>query len=139
MSNFSQLACPENPKVPEVVIRRANCQQTSPSVMDGETFEDILQARKVCSSCSVIKECLAWAVWFEPCGVWGGLTPGERKPLRNGEALIDLQEMARIAEFRDNLFSGKTVFALALEYGVEERTIYRWRAEVRRADTAVSA
>jgi hypothetical protein len=40
-------------------------------------------AQAVCFSCPVREECLAYAMeWEEPDGVWGGLTPAQRRALR---------------------------------------------------------
>ena len=37
------------------------------------------QAKAICATCSVINQCLAWAVLVnEPRGVWGGKTADER-------------------------------------------------------------
>ncbi len=36
-------------------------------------------AKRICRACSVITQCLAWAVETgEPWGIWGGTTPEER-------------------------------------------------------------
>ena len=43
------------------------------------------RAKAVCATCPVIKDCLSWAMDVaEPYGVWGGLTPDERRDLRTG-------------------------------------------------------
>ena len=40
------------------------------------------QAKAVCSSCSVVENCLRWAlVTREPYGVWGGKSVDEREEL----------------------------------------------------------
>lgn len=40
-------------------------------------------AKAVCKTCTVKQECLAWAERVpEAYGIWGGLTPEERKELR---------------------------------------------------------
>ncbi len=37
------------------------------------------EAKRICRSCSVVTQCLAWAVETgEPWGIWGGTTPEER-------------------------------------------------------------
>ena len=41
------------------------------------------QARRVCMSCEVRLECAEWAITHnEEYGMWGGLTPRERKEIR---------------------------------------------------------
>jgi len=41
-----------------------------------------MRAKAVCAGCSVIENCLRWAVdTREPYGVWGGLSPEDRESL----------------------------------------------------------
>jgi WhiB family redox-sensing transcriptional regulator len=41
-------------------------------------------AKAVCATCPVVDQCLAWALAAgEPYGVWGGLSPEERRRLRS--------------------------------------------------------
>jgi WhiB family redox-sensing transcriptional regulator len=45
------------------------------------------RARAVCSGCPVRDECLQWALSTgQAAGVWGGLTPDERRALRRRPA-----------------------------------------------------
>jgi WhiB family redox-sensing transcriptional regulator len=40
------------------------------------------EARRICSTCTVRKKCLEYALAAgETAGMWGGLTPDERRPL----------------------------------------------------------
>jgi WhiB family redox-sensing transcriptional regulator len=44
-----------------------------------EEISDYTDARRVCSTCPVIAECLEWATAVnEPAGMWGGMTTRER-------------------------------------------------------------
>lgn len=117
-------------KIPVAITDDAACKGVNPRIMDGETIPDIHAARGVCMECPVKNICKEWAVWHEPDGVWAGLTPGERKKLRNGKPLINIEEQLEIINYAENLFSGKTVKVLAEEYKVTERTIYRWRHDL---------
>jgi WhiB family redox-sensing transcriptional regulator len=61
------------------------CQETDPEAFYAEKGDwgSIRQAKKLCESCPVIKECGEYAIAaMEPYGVWGGLTPRERVALR---------------------------------------------------------
>ena len=41
-----------------------------------------MRAKAVCAGCSVIENCLRWALdTREPYGVWGGLSPEDRESL----------------------------------------------------------
>ena len=47
---------------------------------EGDSY---LQAKQVCAECPIKTECLEYALRnFEEFGVWGGLTPKQRRPLR---------------------------------------------------------
>ena len=104
--------------------------------MDGETRENIQAARTVCGGCPVSEQCGEWAIWHEPTGVWAGMTPRERKVLRKGESLINIEDIQVLRQLIANLFSGKTVEALAEEYKVTDRTIYRWREQIKELNIA---
>jgi WhiB family redox-sensing transcriptional regulator len=46
----------------------------------------VRQAKEMCAICPVRAECLQYALdENEPDGIWGGLTPDERRPLRRGD------------------------------------------------------
>lgn len=40
-------------------------------------------AKNICNKCEHINQCADWGVKNEVHGVWGGMTPAERKKLRN--------------------------------------------------------
>lgn len=49
----------------------------------GPALEQTERAKSVCRSCSVINECLEWALESnQDAGVWGGLNEDERRALR---------------------------------------------------------
>lgn len=72
--------------------RQAACRGMSPDAFfpDGEangTNADYDAAKAVCANCPVTAECLAWAYENqERTGVWGGMTPLERKRHRKNVA-----------------------------------------------------
>jgi WhiB family transcriptional regulator, redox-sensing transcriptional regulator len=39
-------------------------------------------AKNICNSCPVQLDCLSYAMYHEPYGIWGGLTEREREQLR---------------------------------------------------------
>lgn len=60
---------------------------------DGGSGTDIyMLARTICNRCEVRQECLEWALRHEDWGMWGGLTPVERKRLRS-KLKIRLEEV----------------------------------------------
>lgn len=50
------------------------------SALVQETYRD---AKRICAGCEHITECAEWGIKNEVHGVWGGLTPSDRKRLRN--------------------------------------------------------
>ena len=64
---------------------RANpvCMETDPELFFPETWVEARDAKKLCSTCPVRTACLAYAIETnQQDGIWGGLTPEERRRLR---------------------------------------------------------
>lgn len=73
---------PVLPSPPEWVAD-ALCAQTDPELFFPEKGEPARPAKKVCASCDVRAQCLAWALETQQRhGIWGGLSERERRPLR---------------------------------------------------------
>lgn len=61
----------------------ALCAQTDPDLFHPETGQTSATAKRVCMGCPVRRQCLEHAVTHgENVGVWGGMTPGQRKAIR---------------------------------------------------------
>ena len=57
---------------------------TSP---DGGAAEQVVQALRICGTCTVRRQCLEFALrTHETEGIWGGTTPQERVRARRAEA-----------------------------------------------------
>jgi hypothetical protein len=52
-------------------------------VVVGQRLNAYVDAKKICLSCSHLKECGAWAIQNEKHGFWGGYSPEERKQIRS--------------------------------------------------------
>jgi WhiB family redox-sensing transcriptional regulator len=62
---------------------RALCAQTDPEAFFPEKGGSTREAKKICSSCPVRAECLAYALAHdERFGIWGGLSERERRRLK---------------------------------------------------------
>jgi WhiB family redox-sensing transcriptional regulator len=49
-------------------------------------YQDTIWAKKMCEECPVLKSCRNYAIEAkEPFGIWGGLTPVERRTYRRSE------------------------------------------------------
>jgi WhiB family redox-sensing transcriptional regulator len=68
--------------------KRAACKDEDPELffpvgVDGPALLQIAEAKAVCRRCPVVNECLTWALTMgEDDGVWGAMTPDERRKLR---------------------------------------------------------
>jgi WhiB family redox-sensing transcriptional regulator len=54
---------------------------------DGHLEEDYA-ARKLCASCPVVNECAEWGIAHEIYGIWGGLTPQNRRTIRRQRGIV---------------------------------------------------
>jgi WhiB family redox-sensing transcriptional regulator len=62
--------------------KRALCRQLDPEVWFPEPWEDETPAKLICGRCAVREACLAYALDAnEEYGVWGGLSPEERREM----------------------------------------------------------
>ena len=113
----------------------AICLGAEPSIFDGDSLTDVLEAKKICSACPIQAMCLDWATQTQDAGVWGGSTPDERKKLRGGTDPADIGEIRLLENNRARLLSDPAA-ALAAEFDVAERTIYRWRKNIRQNQKA---
>ena len=69
----------------------ALCAQTDPDLFfpepGAQSVHQTRAAKKVCGSCGVVAECLAYALNKNiDYGVWGGMSPRQRRPFRKDAA-----------------------------------------------------
>jgi WhiB family redox-sensing transcriptional regulator len=65
----------------------ALCAQTDPDLFFPDLGGSAKAAKAVCAGCDVAAECLAYALEHgEREGIWGGLSPLERRKLERGAA-----------------------------------------------------
>ena len=62
-------------------------------VVVGQRLNAYVDAKKICLSCSHLKECGAWAIQNEKHGFWGGYSPEERKQIRSKLNIILTEDM----------------------------------------------
>jgi WhiB family transcriptional regulator, redox-sensing transcriptional regulator len=65
-------------------MRDASCREPAYSGVNffPERGEDLLPAKRVCGSCLVVDECIAFAVEHHERGIWGGTSERERRDIR---------------------------------------------------------
>jgi WhiB family redox-sensing transcriptional regulator len=70
---------------------RALCREEDPELFfpigtTGPAATQVEQAKVVCRRCSVVEDCLTWALeTAQESGVWGGTSEDERRALRRRE------------------------------------------------------
>jgi WhiB family redox-sensing transcriptional regulator len=111
-------------------FRDAKCTGQDPTIFDGETLRDILQAKKICNECPIRAACARWAIRTQDFGVWGSLTPRERRRKAKGMEVIDITELHLLETDLEKLVSDSPIEQLAVEFKVTTRTIHRWRKKV---------
>ena len=72
--------------LPAWVQRGACVGAPDPNLWYPERGQSSEPAKRICARCPVREKCPAWALEHETFGVWGGLTPNERKRLRKDAA-----------------------------------------------------
>lgn len=71
-------------------MRESVCAQTDPELWYPETGQSLRSAKRICRTCPVRDECLAYALKHdERFGVWGGLSERERRALKRRPLLLD--------------------------------------------------
>lgn len=82
---------------------RALCRETDPELFfpigtTGHAVGTIEQAKRICSGCQVVGECLDYALATnQDSGIWGGLSEDERRDIRRQRAAIRRAERAAAA------------------------------------------
>ena len=104
----------------------ANCKDADPTIFFAESNSKIAQAKQVCAGCPIQQMCLDWAVENAEDGVYGAMTPRERKKIRKGADIIDINEIRQMKDQREIILHSALDTAIAY-FKVNERTIYRWR------------
>lgn len=68
--------------------KRAACQGVDPDLFFPERGASVVEAKKVCDSCPIQKECLEYALAVnEKHGIWGGTSERERRRIRHQRAM----------------------------------------------------
>lgn len=117
--------------LPEAFTQAA-CKGKNPRIFDSNHPAAIAAARKVCGSCPIQSECLTWALTAGEEGFWGGHTADERKAIAGKKQLSALDELEARRSARARLLSEVALIELANEFQVTERTIMRWRKQIKR-------
>jgi hypothetical protein len=109
-----------------------NCKSSQdPDIFFSEDAAGIRQAKIICATCPVLSKCFDYGQ-SEEFGIFGGLTPAERRshkiqPQPQRLPLIDLVAQKRFIE-------KASVSQVSRRYQVEPRTVQRWRKILKNYD-----
>ena len=110
-----------------------NCRTVEdPDIFFSEKAQVIKQAKALCSSCQVRSKCLAYGA-FQDWGIFGGLTPAERKLNNSSPPLQRLSLVDLVAQKR--FLEKASVSQVSRRYNVEARTVQRWRKILKNYDS----
>ena len=113
----------------------ALCAQTDPELFfpekDGGNSRE---ARKICGTCDVRRQCLEYALTHHETGIWGGTSDRERMRMRNAKpgqpTLYNAHREVRNATIHQLAALGTLSPAeIAEQAGCTERTVHRVRKE----------
>ena len=126
-----------------------------PTAQSGPAHQaQVAEAKAVCARCPVREQCLSWAIEDLPHGVAGGLTETERSHRRGAgqqrvcrvgrrPALparpVAATRSENAAAGREALRAGQSVAQVATEFGVSDRTVWRWAQRARAEQTQLVA
>jgi len=72
----------------EISWKDAVCESLDPDIFFTDDIEDVevkklttAMAKDLCSHCPVLEDCREWGLEHEKWGMWGGLTPTERRTI----------------------------------------------------------
>ena len=74
--------------MPSLNYEQANCVgRDDLFIKDNATQAQIAEAKKLCESCPILKQCAAWGLAHEEYGIWGKMTARERADQRRAIGL----------------------------------------------------
>ena len=93
---------------------------------------DIAKAKAICAPCPLVEACGTYALKHQNYGVWGGMTAAERFKARGNQDAFDPTDIARLLKEK-NFILYSPAPEVAVFYGVNQRTVVRWRNDIRGA------
>lgn len=113
----------------------AACKHEEADLFFAEDELTQARAKSICAACPIREMCLDWGVRAEEFGIFGGMTAKERAKVRGSLPILHSAEIDRI-ESEERFIVGGSASEVAEEYGVDARTVVRWRQTIRNAREA---
>lgn len=75
------------------------CRSTDPDAFFPEQHLPNLyvQLKRICDNCEMLSACADYAIRFEDLGYWGGLSPSERRRIRQARGISISSELRQSA------------------------------------------
>ena len=121
--------------LPHITGTEACLDVEDPDLFFSDFGLDIALAKDICAECPMLQSCRNYAMKHENHGVWGGLSADERFKLRGKKEAFDTNDMDRLVEEK-NFILYRSSDVVASTYGVDVRTVVRWRNTIRDAQKA---
>ena len=114
------------------------CGEIDPDLFFSEHADDVKAAKQICGTCPVAEQCREHALDTGPeFGIWGGLTPAERRAARAAMPPAAAPALPGPAAGYLNLPQGLTRRQAAERLGVSTRTIQRYHAALRQPEPEI--
>lgn len=115
---------------------RGKCTGMNVNLFFTESKNAVARAKAICAQCPIANQCAEWAATNAEEGIFGGMTPSERK-LKFGKGLAPTTTSRHDLQVEINFVMGASAREVAMRYGVDMRTVVRWRNILR--DVGVAA
>jgi hypothetical protein len=112
------------------VFDQAACLGASPELFFDESPSAVKLAKMICAECPVKNQCAEWASRVNEYGVFGGMTPNERKSKFGAQFAVASLNQTEVAEELGFILS-KSAAEVSWRYRVDKRTVVRWRGILR--------
>lgn len=107
-------------------LTRAVCVNANSEIFFSEDAAEIALAKSICGECPIASQCAEWAAKNAEYGVFGGLTSEERQQ-KFGLAVIDTEVSSDEIQRQENFILNQSASKVAEHFGVDTRTVMRWR------------
>jgi WhiB family redox-sensing transcriptional regulator len=113
--------------IPEQLdLTQAVCANADSEIFFSEEASEIALAKSICGECPIANKCAEWAANNAEYGVFGGLTPEERQ-LKFGLQNLETELSADEIKLQENFILNQSASKVAEHFGVDTRTVKRWR------------
>lgn len=108
------------------------CLDADPDLFFSDFAVDVNAAKAICIGCPMLEKCAAYAIAHENYGVWGAMSAADRFAARGNQDAFDPNDVERLLKEKAFILNSPAPEVAAF-YGVDPRTVVRWRNDIRAA------